>query len=169
MNIAVVLAMHGVPPEDFPRGEMMELFGLHHRLEQLSGQEREALQKRHDELEERMRRWPRTPENDPFYFASLAIAREMEERLGDKVLVGFNEFCAPTVEEAIDEAVSLSPQKVVVLTPMMTRGGQHSERDIPRAVERARKKHPHVEMVYAWPFETSEVGAFLADHVGRFL
>lgn len=168
MSTAVVLAMHGVPPKDFPRSEMMELFSLHHRLEHVSAKEREVMQKRHNVLEERMCRWPRTPENDPFFQASMEIAQKMEDILGEKVMVGFNEFCAPTVEEAIDEAAYLSPQRIIVLTPMMTRGGEHSERDIPRAVERVRKKHPHVEIVYAWPFETSEVGAFLAGHVRRF-
>ncbi len=169
MKIAIVLAMHGIPPLDFPRGEMMELFSLHHRLEQVSGRDREILQKRHDELEEKMRRWPRTPENDSYYYASLEIAKRMENILRERVLVGFNEFCAPTIEEAIEDAVSYSPHKIVILTPMMTRGGEHSEKDIPRAIERVRKKHPHLEMVYAWPFETSEVAAFLAGHVRRFL
>ncbi len=169
MSIAVVLAMHGIPPKDFPRREMMELFSVHHLLRLVPGQEREALQKQHEELEEKMLRWPRTPENDPFFFASLEIAQKMEDILGERVLVGFNEFCAPTIEEAIDEAVSHSPQKVIVLTPMMTRGGEHSEKDIPQAIERSRKKHPHVEMVYAWPFETSEVSSFLAEHIRHFL
>jgi sirohydrochlorin cobaltochelatase len=169
MSIAVVLAMHGIPPKDFPREEMMELFGLHHRLQHVSGHELEVLKKQHDELEEKMRQWPRNQENDPFFYASLEVARKMEDILGEKVLVGFNEFCAPTIEEAIEEAVSLSTDKVIVLTPMMTKGGEHSEKDIPRAIERARKKHPRIEMVYAWPFDTDEVGKFLAEHVRRFL
>jgi sirohydrochlorin cobaltochelatase len=169
MSIAVVLAMHGIPPKDFPRGEMMDLFGLHHRLEHVSGHEREVLQKQHDQLEEKMRRWPRTPENDTFYYASLEMAQKMEDILGEKVLVGFNEFCAPTIEEAIEKAARLSPDKIIVLTPMMTRGGEHSEKDIPRAIERSQKKHPHVEMIYAWPFDASEVAAFLAGHVKSFL
>jgi sirohydrochlorin cobaltochelatase len=169
MNIAVVLAMHGVPPKDFPKRETMELFSLHHRLGHTSGEERAILQKRHDELEEKMLRWPRTPENDPFYYASLEIAQKIGHILGKRVVVGFNEFCSPTVEEAIDEAVSHSVEKVIIITPMMTRGGEHSEKDIPRAIGRSREKHPHVEMIYAWPFDTTEVAAFLADHARRFL
>ncbi len=169
MSIAVILAMHGIPPKDFPSEETMELFSLHHRLGHASGQERAVLQKRHDELEEKMLRWPRTPGNDPFFYASQEIAQKIENILGKKVIVGFNEFCSPTVEEAIDEAVSHSVEKVIILTPMMTRGGDHSERDIPLAIGRSREKHPHVEMIYAWPFETSEVGAFLAEHTRRFL
>jgi sirohydrochlorin cobaltochelatase len=168
MQIAVVLAVHGVPSKDFPKEEMMELFGLHPRLAQVSGAERESLQKRHDELEKKMRQWPRTPENDPYFCASFEIARKMEEILGEKVFVGFNEFCAPTIEEAIGEAAQSRPDKIIVLTPMMTRGGEHSERDIPRAIQKARKLHQDLDIVYAWPFDVSYVAAFLAGHIKHF-
>ena len=58
-NYCVILAMHGAPPLGFPNEEIMELMGLHHRLHIPGGGERAALQRRHDALEERMRRWPR--------------------------------------------------------------------------------------------------------------
>jgi sirohydrochlorin cobaltochelatase len=168
MKTAVVLAMHGVPPRDFPKKEMMELFGLHPKLEHVSGPERETLFRRHDELEEKMRRWPRTPENDPYFYASFEIAKKMEEISSDRVFVGFNEFCAPTIEEAIGEAAASSPEKIIVLTPMMTRGGEHSERDIPLSIQKARKLHPGLDIVYAWPFDVSYVAAFLAGHIKHF-
>jgi len=168
MSIAVVLVMHGIPPRDFPKGEMMELFGLHHRLLQASESERVALRNRHDVLEEKMRNWPRTPENDPFHAASLEIAHALKEILGTDVIVGFNEFCAPTIEEAIGEATSRSPEKIIVTTPMMTRGGEHSEKDIPEAINRAQKLYPDMEIVYAWPYNISDVTGFLAGHIKRF-
>jgi sirohydrochlorin cobaltochelatase len=168
MSIAVVLAMHGVPPRDFPKGEMMELFGLHHRLSQASDSERVALRNRHDQLEGKMRNWPRTPENDPFHAASLEIAQALKEILETDVLVGFNEFCAPTIEEAIGVAASRSPDKIIVTTPMMTRGGEHSERDIPEAISRAQRLYPDVEIVYAWPYDISDVAGFLAKQVRGF-
>ncbi len=168
MSIAVVLAMHGVPPRDFPKTEMMELFGLHPRLEHVSGPEREILYRRHDELDEKMRRWPRTPENDPYFYASFEIAKKMEKILGGRVFVGFNEFCAPTIEEAIGKAAAGSPEKIIVLTPMMTRGGEHSERDIPRAIRRSQNTRPNLKIVYAWPFDVADVAAFLAEQIKRF-
>ena len=168
MKNAVVLAMHGVPPLDFPRGEMMELFGLHAKLEHVAGPDKEELQRRHNELEERMRRWPRTPENDPYFHASFDIAKKIEEILGEKVFVGFNEFCAPTIEEAIGTAAANSPDKIIVVTPMMTRGGEHSERDIPNAIQRAQKLYPGLEIVYTWPYDVSDVAAFLAQHIEHF-
>lgn len=168
MSIAVVLAMHGVPPRDFPKVEMMELFGLHHRISQASESEQEAWRNRHDILEEKMRHWPRTPENDPFHAASLDIANALKEILGADVIVGFNEFCAPTIEEAIGEAAMQSPSKIIVTTPMMTRGGEHSERDIPQAIEHAEKLYPDVEIVYAWPYDISDIAEFLAKHINRY-
>jgi sirohydrochlorin cobaltochelatase len=116
-----------------------------------------------------MRRWPRTPENDPYFYASIEMAGKMEEILGERVFVGFNEFCAPTIEEAVGEAASCSQDKVVVLTPMMTRGGEHSERDIPEAIQRARKLHPGLEIVYAWPYDVSQVADFLVQHIRHFV
>jgi sirohydrochlorin cobaltochelatase len=169
MKIAVVLAMHGVPPRDFPKGEMMELFGLHHRLSQASDSERDALKSRHDQLETRMRNWPRTAENDPFHSASFEIAHALEEILETDVFVGFNEFCAPTIEESIGKAASQSPDRIIVTTPMMTRGGEHSEQDIPQAIQRAQELYPDVEIVYAWPYSISDVAGFLAKHIKRFV
>jgi len=51
----IVLAMHGAPPNDFPQHEMAELFGLHARLEHMAGPERAALERRHAELDVKMR------------------------------------------------------------------------------------------------------------------
>jgi len=169
MNISVVLAMHGVPPKEFPRSEMMELLLLHQRLESAGGPERQALEKRHDEIEQKMRSWPRTAENDPFFASSQKMAKALGELLGAEVFIGFNEFCAPSIEEAVAQAASKSPRKVIIITPMMTGGGAHSEKDIPRAVGNAKKKYPHIEIIYAWPYDVSEVAHFLAKQVKHFI
>ncbi len=84
-------------------------------------------------------------------------------------MVAFNEFCAPDVDEALGAAASQGAGKVIAITPMMTSGGEHSEVDIPRAIERARKKDPQVEFAYAWPFREDEVATFLAAQIQRFL
>jgi sirohydrochlorin cobaltochelatase len=74
MKTIIVLAMHGVPPKDFPKSEMMELFGLHARIEHSYGAEQAALARRHNELDAKMRTWNRTSQNDPFWTASLELA-----------------------------------------------------------------------------------------------
>ena len=168
MTSGIVLAMHGSPPRDFPHNETAEMFGLHARLHGAQGPERDALARRHDAIEERMREWPRTPDNDPFWAASQELAEHLERRSGLRVVVGFNEFCYPSIEEAVAILVSGDVTEVLVMTPMMTRGGEHSEVDIPAAIERAREAHPGVEVRYAWPFEPDDVAAFLVQHAERF-
>ncbi len=169
MRTIIVLAMHGAPPGDFPRQEMGEFFSLHSRLNHSAGPERAALERRYAELEAKMRAWPRTAQNDPYHAAALALAEALRFSTGREVVVGFNEFCGPTLDEALDRAMASAPEKVVVVTPMMTRGGEHSEKEIPAAVQRARKRHPGVSVVYAWPFEVSEIALFLASQIRRFV
>ena len=70
MKTIIVLAMHGVPPNDFPERETAELFSLQTRAKGASGVEQLALERRHQELEAKMRAWTRTAQNDPFYTAS---------------------------------------------------------------------------------------------------
>ncbi len=167
MNAVIVLAMHGAPPNDFPEEKVAELFGLHGRLKHLSGPQRQALQNRHDELDAQMRAWPRTPENDPFWAASLEMASHLSQAADCQVLVGFNEFCAPSLDEALDQAAAHGAEQITVVTPMMTRGGEHAEEDIPVAIRRAQARHPHIPFRYAWPFEMAEVARFLANQIEK--
>ncbi len=164
MNYVIVLAGHGMPPSDFPKQEAGELFSLHGRIEAAEGAEKEELIKRHDELHLKMRLWKRTPENDPFHFSTLKIAEHLNVLLNAPLFVGYNEFCTPSVEEAIDEAVNMHADRVIIFTPMLTSGGVHAEVDIPRSPEKAREKYPDIPIVYAWPFEVSLVAEFLASH-----
>ena len=167
MKEVIVLAMHGAPPNDYPPHEMAELFGLHARLEHTHGPERVELERRHAELDAKMRAWPRTPHNDPFWAGTQALAGQLGQATGLRVVVGFNEFCAPDLDQALEQAASSSPDRVIVVTPMMTRGGEHSESDIPAAVQRAQSRHPGLPIVYAWPFDTGEVARFLAAQIAR--
>ncbi|MDD2472336.1 MAG: CbiX/SirB N-terminal domain-containing protein [Dehalococcoidales bacterium] len=163
----IILATHGSPPRDFPRGEMAEFFRLHSIAE--SGQSVTPEQSaRYQELEEKMRLWPRNSENDPFYQASCALAAEMQKQSGIKVVPGFNEFCAPDISQAIGQAVADGAKKIVVVTPMLTRGGMHAEVEIAQIVEKAQSDHPGLEITYAWPFEITRVASFLLNQAGSF-
>ena len=113
-----------------------------------------------------MRAWPRTPDNDPFHAGTQELAGHLRQVTGLEVIAGFNEFCAPSLDEALDQAAGRA-DSVVVVTPMMTRGGEHSEIDIPAAIERARERHPRLAIRYAWPFETGAVAQFLAAQITR--
>jgi len=168
VSLAVVLAMHGAPANDFPPEELAELMGLQAALESATGDRRQPLESRYSELEAKLRTWPRDERNDPFWAGSHALAEALREATGREVIVGFNEFCAPSLDQALDQAASQGMQDIVVVTPMMTRGGEHSEADIPEAIERAARRHPAISFRYAWPFEPKEVARFLAAQLEQF-
>jgi len=166
-HTVIVLAMHGVPPADFPRQELDEFLALHARFEHGAAGGGPGSE-RYDELETRMRHWPRTEDNDPYHAASYELARELSRVARCEVVVGFNEFCAPGLDQALDLAVASKAASVLVVTPMMTGGGEHSEKDIPSAISRARERHTGKRIVYAWPFPVADVAAFLAAQVAQF-
>ncbi len=103
MKTILVLAMHGAPPSDFPKDELGDLMGLHHRLEQAHSPKGVELHKRYAELNFKVQNWPRTLENDPFYAGSTALARHLEIASNLPVVLGFNEFCAPSLDEALEQ------------------------------------------------------------------
>jgi len=165
----IVLAMHGAPPLDFPPEEMTEFMRLHARGGHTSKPDVGAQRLRYEELEAKMRAWPRTGQNDPFYAGSQDLARQLRQESGIEVIIGFNEFCAPTLDDALERAAAREAEKIVVITPMMTRGGEHSAIDIPEAIRRAQQKFPTQKIVYAWPFPTEDIARFLASQLIRFL
>jgi sirohydrochlorin cobaltochelatase len=162
----IVLAMHGMPPKDFPEKEKMEFLRLHSQHSKPGALTPEQIQ-RHDELDAKMRAWPRTPQNDSFHTASYRIADEMKKSNGVEVLVAFNEFCSPAVAETLDKAAAFNQGEVVVVTPMLTRGGSHAELEIPEDIEKARQRNPQTSFRYAWPFDSGFVARFLNEQVGK--
>ncbi len=167
MKETIVLVMHGVPPRDFPPREIAELMGLQNRLEHgaVPPHERPAAQARFEELDAKVRGWPRHAENDTFYMASQELAAELGAATGREVILAFNEFCAPAVPAALDAAAAGGAERVVVITPMLTPGGEHSEVEIPAQVDEAHVRHQGVEFAYAWPYAMADVAAFLARRI----
>ncbi|MFZ2055060.1 MAG: CbiX/SirB N-terminal domain-containing protein [Candidatus Aminicenantales bacterium] len=165
----IVLAMHGAPPLDFPREEIVEFMSFHARVGHAPGPDADALRRRHEELEAKMRAWPRTGQNDPFYAGSQDLAKQLRRESGLEVIVGFNEFCAPTLDDVMERAAAREAEKIIVVTPMMTRGGEHSAIDIPEAIRRAQQKFPAQKIVYSWPFPTEDIARFLSSQITRFL
>ncbi|MFN7036183.1 MAG: CbiX/SirB N-terminal domain-containing protein, partial [Bellilinea sp.] len=159
----------GSPPNDFPKRELAEFFGLHARVEAAPHSMDEASRTRYAALDLKMRQWPRTAENDPFHAASLSLARQIEIESGLETRVCFNEFCAPTLEEVVKGAVEEGFQRIVMVTPMMTRGGEHAEHEIPAQIQTLQSRYPANRFIYAWPFEEREVARFLSAQVRRFL
>jgi sirohydrochlorin cobaltochelatase len=168
-KVVIVLAMHGAPPLDFPRPELTEFLSLHARIGHGEGPAQAAGRAQYKELEARVLAWPRTPQNDPFHAGSLDLAGQLRRASGLEVILGFNEFCSPTLDEALEQAGAHATEKVIVITPMMIRGGEHSAVEIPEAIQRARNRHPAIQFLYVWPFDSADIARFLASQVSRFL
>jgi len=169
VKTVIVLAMHGIPASDYPGQRLAELMALHHRLDQLDGSEKEMARARFEALDAELRNWPRTPQNDPFHHFSLELARELESMTHTETVVGFNEFCAPDVYQTLQEAVTCGAGRIIVVTPMLTRGGEHAEREIPAIIRKFSDTYPEVEIIYAWPFEKSAIAGFLKQNMERYL
>ncbi len=161
---AVVLVGHGAVPADCPRD-------LVTRLKALEGRRRATGGPMGDEeaaLDARIRTWPRTSATDPYGAGLEALAASLRPLLGSaRLVVAYNEFCAPTLEEAVAKLAATGARTVVVVPSMLTPGGVHSEIEIPETIERLRASHPTLALRYAWPFDLTAVARLLAEQVRR--
>jgi sirohydrochlorin cobaltochelatase len=82
--------------------------------------------------------------------------------------VAYNEFCGPTLQEAVEDLIKQGAQSITVVSTMFTPGGSHSEYEIPEEMEELRHKHPRVTLKYAWPYNLSHVSKMLMEHIARF-
>lgn len=164
---AVVLIGHGGTATDTPKAMIGEL----KRLEGERQARRETVMSaREAELDKIVREWPRTPATDAYKYGVEEIARELAPMLGGRKLVtAYNEFCAPSVEHAIDLLVRDGFTRISLVSTMFTRGGLHAECEIPGIVIEATKKYPGVVVEYAWPFDAKFIAGFLAEQLVRAL
>ena len=162
---AVILIGHGAAASDTPRALVAELKRLEGERQARGGAEPSA---REAELDRRVRAWPRTPANDPYKAGVESIAAALGPRLGERTLVtAYNEFCAPSVDEAIEDLIARGYERIGLLCTMYTRGGSHAELEIPASAARARARHPGVAIEYAWPYEPEFLAEFLAAQLAR--
>ena len=154
----IILVGHGGLPSDIP-SEVVEKFMRLHKARVKSGGE---VTSQEVDLDNTIRRWERTPESDPYKSGLETLASHMEQFLKDDVVkTAYNEFCYPTIEEAVEE---LSKENV----SMITRGGSHSEREIPEELEDLKQKFQDIDIQYAWPFDMDAFALFLTAHINIF-
>lgn len=159
----VILVGHGGVPKDFPKDLLGELQRLEKERLARGGKE---MSPREAELDQKIRRWPRTAQTDPYQAGMERLGEKLRQRLrGKEVVVAYNEFCAPSLEEAISEAASRGYSSVRVLTIMLTPGGYHSEVEIPQIARDMASRHPDVRIQYLWPYDLSEVAELLSKQL----
>ena len=161
----VVLVGHGGIPVDYPREALTALKTLEAKRRATGGH----VTPEELELDRRIRRWPRTPENDPYQAGLEALASQLKTSLNsDLFAIAYNEFCAPTVEEAVETLIAAGASEIRVVPSMFTPGGSHSELEIPETLAHLRAKHPGLDLRYAWPFDLTQVASMLAMQLNRF-
>ena len=121
------------------------------------------------ELDSTIRNWNRTQDSDPYKFGLESLAAHLKPFLKEYIIrTAYNEFCFPTIDEAVDRLVQEKISRITIITTMVTRGGSHSEIEIPEEVNALSSKYKDVEIQYAWPFDMDNFASFLSSHVKSF-
>ena len=160
-----MLVGHGGIPTDYPRELVAKLRGLESKRRGTGGPPTAE----EVELDTKLRRWPRTPKTDPYKAGLESLAAQLKTSLnGDLFAIAYNEFCAPTVEEAVETLIAGGATAITIVPSMLTPGGSHSEIEIPETLQCLRDKHPGIELRYAWPFDLGQVASMLAGQIRQF-
>ena len=161
----IILVGHGGIPKGYPADKVS-------KLKRLEAQRRAAgqpMSAEELELDTNIRTWPRTPETDPYQAGLEALGSEMKPMVNGALFsLAYNEFCGPTLEQAVDDLISQGAQSITVVSTMFTPGGSHSEYEIPEEMEELRQKHPGITLNYAWPYNLTQVSTMLVQHIGKF-
>ena len=161
----VILVGHGGIPKDYS-GESVS------KLKRLEAQRRAAgqpMSAEELELDTHIRTWPRTPESDPYQAGLEALGEHMKPMVNGALFsLAYNEFCGPTLHEAVESLIAQGAETITVVSTMFTPGGSHSEYEIPEEMEELRQKHPGVTLHYAWPYNLTAVSKMLVEHIGQF-
>lgn len=160
----VILVGHGAPPSDFPRDEISKLKALEGRRRAtgapMSAEERA--------LDEKIRHWPRTDATDPYRAGMTKLAAALAAEVAPRrLVVAYNEFCAPSLDDAIREEAARGATRIDVVPSMLTPGGVHSEVEIPETIAAMLSELPHLIIRYAWPFDMAAVARLLCGHLPR--
>ena len=158
----VVLVGHGGLPSDCPE----ELIS---KLKRLESQRRKKKLPPSDEeltIDGVVRNWPRTKETDPYKAGLEAVAKSLKGYLNGMALeIAYNEFCAPTIAEAVESLINQGFSEITIISTMFTPGGSHSEIEIPEEVVELNNRFPKVSVDYAWPFNLGHISKFLSEHI----
>jgi len=162
---AILLVGHGGIPKGYPQDQITKL----KRLEAQRRATGSPMSPEELELDTKVRAWPRTPETDPYQAGLEALGAQMKPMLnGVLFALAYNEFCGPTLQEAVKDLIKQGAQSITLVSTMFTPGGSHSELEIPEELEELRKQHPGVTLNYAWPYNLTQVSKMLIEHIEQF-
>lgn len=162
---AVVLVGHGGVPRDYPRERLAQLRGLEARRRAAGtppSPEEIA-------LDSEIRNWPRTPASDPYQAGLKSLAAYLRPLLQPaRLVLAYNEFCGPTVAEAVRALAAEGATDIVAVPSMLTPGGVHAEVEIPEIIAQLQHELPQIGVRYAWPFAPEHLASFFVEHLRQF-
>jgi sirohydrochlorin cobaltochelatase len=162
---AVILVGHGGLPSDIPSEEVEKFMRVHKGRVKSGG----PITEHEKELDSKIRKWERTPENDPYKTGLESLASHMEPMLEDHMVkTAYNEFCYPGIEDAVAELAKENVKKIIIVTTMITRGGSHSENEIPEELNELNIRYPEIDIQYAWPYDMDIFAGFITTHIKEF-
>lgn len=161
-DYAVVLVGHGGLPADCPE----EIVSKLKRLESQRRKNNQPPSEEEIKYDSLIRNWPRTEDSDPYKSGLESVANIFRSyNKGMELAVAYNEFCAPTIKEAVENLMIKGFKNILLVSTMFTPGGSHSEIEIPEEVEFLNQKFPGINIEYAWPFDLNQVATFLSKHI----
>ena len=164
-HLGVVLVGHGGIPKDYPQ----ELVTKLKRLEAQRRASGNPMSQEELELDTKIRTWPRTEKTDPYQAGLESLATHVRPLLnGAQFALAYNEFCGPTLSEAIEDLIGKGATKITIVSTMFTPGGSHSEFEIPEELLELKARHSDVTLNYAWPYDLNHVARMLLDHIQKF-
>jgi sirohydrochlorin cobaltochelatase len=162
---AVVLVGRGGVPCDYPRERLMQLRGLEARRRATGA----PPSPEEVALETELRHWPGNRASDPYQAGLKSVAAHLRPRLEPtRLALAYNEFCAPTVAEALRALAAEGITHIVAVPSMLTPGGVHAEIEIPEIIVELQAELPHLSVRYAWPFAGEHLAAFFVEHLRHF-
>ena len=164
-QIGIILVGHGGIPKDYPQDLVTKL----KRLEAQRRASGSPMSQEELELDTKIRTWPRTAKTDPYQAGLESLATHVKPLLnGAHFALAYNEFCGPTLPEAVEELIRKGATKITIVSTMFTPGGSHSEFEIPEELQELRVQHPGVTLNYAWPYDLGQVARMLLEHIQKF-
>lgn len=120
---------------------------------------------------EKLRTWPRTKLNDPYWAGVHSVAEQIQTYYPTTpLIVAFNEFCAPSLEQAARTLIDKhNVKKIVIFSSMVMPGGSHAEKEIPKEVDKIRFSFPTVDFHYIWPYPLENLVNFFSKALSPYL
>ncbi|MEO0271272.1 MAG: CbiX/SirB N-terminal domain-containing protein [candidate division WOR-3 bacterium] len=163
----IIFVGHGSVPYDFPQEKLKKYFFL--RSKKMKGELNKEEKKEFLNLERELHYFERNAENDPHYFFHKKLKDEIEKELNIKCYFAFNEFCAPNLEEVIEEIVKNENNSEIFIVPTMFTGGHHTDEEIKEEIEKIKEKFKNLRIKYLYPFNFEYIKELFEKHIKEVL